>query len=292
MSGFTTINGAQVETQFVAATTGSQAAAFQQLIAQGLIFSAVPGSGVSNATGAVLVPPTATTATITAATYVVSTAPNASITVTSPKAEVFAAPGDTVSATGSDTLFGAASGGGATSFISTGANSSIVGSTGDLAATASGANTTLIGGTGLSQFTVSGANSLAVAGPAPGTTDIALTETGTVGSEIATNPNQTGSLVATLSAHGADTVIGGGGTSTITGGGGDDVFGFVNGYAGGSETINGFTSSDTFAFGGYGYSALNAPTESYDTPGATGSDIITLTDGTTITLTGIDHKIF
>jgi hypothetical protein len=292
MSGFATVNGAQVEAQFITAAGTSQAVAFSQIFASGVAFSLLPTNGTSNATGAVVVGPGTTNGTITGASYVISDAPDASLTVSSSSAQVFAAPGDTITASGADTLFGAASGGGATNFISTGANSSIVGSTGDIAATASGANTTLIGGTGSSTFSVTGANSLVVGGYS-GNTNITLAET-TGGSEIATNPlpGENGNLVATLSATGADTVIGGGGHSTITGGGGDDVFGFVNGHAGGSETINGFTSSDTFAFGGYGYSSANVPTESYDTPGATGSDVITLTDGTTITLTGIDHKVF
>lgn len=296
MSGFTTISGAQLEAQFVsAALSGSQALALQQLFATNPTFSLLPSGGVSNASGAVFVPPGTTSGTITGASYVISDADNAKLTVTSGKAEVFGALGDTITATGSDTLFGADSGPGgfgATSFISTGANSSIVGGTGDIAATASGANTTLIGGTGNSNFTVSGANSLAVGGYA-GMTAVTLTDTGTVpgsGAEIATNPlpGASGTLVATLSSTGADSVIGGGGSSTITGGGGDDVFGFVNGYAGGNETILDFTSKDTFAFGGYNYSMTNPPPETV----VGGSDVITLSDGTTITLVGIDHKVF
>ena len=298
MSGFTTINGGQVASQFTAAASASQAVAFSQMIATGVPFTSIDSNTTTNATGGVLIGPGVTSATITSAQYVVSTQPNINLTVSS-NAEVFAAPGDTVTASGADTLFGGDSGGGATSFISTGANSSIVGGTGNLAATASGANTTLIGGTGTNTFNVSGPNSIVVAGQADtvpgqsaGTTTITLSET-TGGAEIATNPlGNSQNLVATLSAHGADTVVGGGGASTITGGGGNDVFAFVNGHAGGSEVINNFTASDTFAFGGYGYSASNVPTESYDVAGATGSDVITLTDGTTITLVGVDHKVF
>jgi serralysin len=289
MSGNSTVSGTTVVSQFTGATPGSSAAlALQQL--GGLAFSADSVDGAYTASGAVSLGTGITSATITSATVVVSNAPNANITVTTlPSAEVFAAPGDTITATGADTLFGASTG--TTSFMCSGANSSIVGSTGSMAVTSSGANTTLIGGTGTNNFTVSGAGSDAVAGPAPGVTDVTLTDTG--GAQISTNPNGgSGTLIATLSATGADSVIGGGGASTITAGGGSDVFGFVNGHAGGSEVIIGFNSADNFAFGGYGYSATNAPTESYDTPGATGSDVITLTDGTTITLVGIDHKVF
>jgi hypothetical protein len=294
MSGLTTINGAQLESQFIAAAGSSQAVSFSQIFASGVAFSMLPQNGTSNATGAVVIGPTTTNGTITGASYVISDAPDAALTVSSASAQVFATSGDTVTASSADTLFGGGSvqGGAVTSFISTGTGSSILGSTGNIAATASGANTTLIGGTGNSGFTVAGAGSLAVGGYA-GSTAIALAET-TGGAEIATNPlpGATATLVATLSSNGADSVIGGGGSATITGGGGNDVFGFVNGHAGGSEVIIGFTSSDTFAFGGYGYSATNGPTESYDTPGATGSDVITLTDGTTIALVGIDHKVF
>jgi Ca2+-binding RTX toxin-like protein len=106
---------------------------------------------------------------------------------------------------------------------------------------------------------------------------------------IATNPNGgDGQLVATLGS-GADSVIGGGGASTVTAGSGNDVFGFVKGHAGGSEVIIGFNSSDNIAFSSdYGYSATNLPTENVTAAG----DVITLTDGTTITLSGVDHKIF
>jgi Ca2+-binding RTX toxin-like protein len=101
-----------------------------------------------------------------------------------------------------------------------------------------------------------------------------------------------GTLVATLSATGADTVVGGSGHASITGGGGHDVFAFVAGHGGGTETISGFTTSDTFAFSSsYGYTAATPPPEQV----VNGNDVITLTDGTeitTITLVGIDYKLF
>jgi hypothetical protein len=152
--------------------------------------------------------------------------------------------------------------------------------------TVSGANTTLVGGTGNTIASVSGANSLAVAGSS-GVTGI--DESGSTGPEtIATNPlGNSGTLVAFLGS-GADSVLGGGGASTIEGGSGNDVFAFINGHAGGSEVIYNFTAIDNFAFAGYGYSATNLPTEAVGTLG----DVITLSDGTTITLVGIDHKIF
>ena len=135
MSGLTTVTGAQVASQFTATASASQAVAFSQMIASGVTFTTIDGNTTTNATGGVLIGPGVTSATITSAQYVVSTQPNINLTVSS-NAEVFAAPGDTVTASGADTLFGGDSSGGAVSFISSGADSSIVGGTGNLAATA------------------------------------------------------------------------------------------------------------------------------------------------------------
>jgi hypothetical protein len=144
----------------------------------------------------------------------------------------------------------------------------------------------LVGGTGISIYNVLGSNSLAVAG-AGGVTGI--NESASTGPEtITTNPlGNSGTLVATLGA-GADSVIGGGGASTITAGSGSDIFAFIKGHAGGSEVIIGYSAGDNLAFAGYGYTATDLPSEAV---GALG-DVITLNDGTTITLAGIDHKIF
>ena len=97
----------------------------------------------------------------------------------------------------------------------------------------------------------------------------------------------TGALVAILGS-GADSVLGGSGAATITGGSGNDVFAFIKGHAGGSEVIIGFTAKDNLAFAGYGYTGASLPTEAVGGFG----DVITLSDGTTITLAGFDHKIF
>ncbi|MBW4024962.1 MAG: hypothetical protein HIU92_17835 [Proteobacteria bacterium] len=105
---------------------------------------------------------------------------------------------------------------------------------------------------------------------------------------ISTNPlGNSGTMIAILGS-GADSVIGGSGASSILGGSGNDVFAFINGHAGGSEVIVGFTASDNLAFGGYSYSGSNLPGEAVGPIG----DVITLSDGTTITLAGINHKIF
>ncbi|HEX3983511.1 MAG TPA: hypothetical protein VHX12_07450, partial [Acidisoma sp.] len=112
--------------------------------------------------------------------------------------------------------------------------------------------------------------------------------TGTQPQQYFTNPlGNTGTAVITMNS-GASTLIGGSGASTVTGGSGADVFGFVKGHAGGSETIYNFDSRDNLAFGGYGYTATNLPTETV----MDGNDVMTLTDGTVVTFIGIDHKLF
>ncbi len=112
--------------------------------------------------------------------------------------------------------------------------------------------------------------------------------TGTQPQQYFTNPlGNTGTAVITMNS-GASTLIGGSGASTVTGGSGADVFGFVNGHAGGSETIYNFSSRDDLAFSGYGYTATNLPAETV----MDGNDVMTLTDGTVITFIGIDHKLF
>jgi hypothetical protein len=223
--------------------------------------------------------------TLSGATAVADTSTGGtSITTTTPSA-IFAAPNDTITSAAATTLFGA-SGGGIDHFSISGAGSSITGGTGSIVGTASGSNSTLVGGTGISIFNITGPNSLAVAGSA-GITGI--NEQESTGPEtIATNPlGNSGTLVAILGS-GADTVIGGSGASTITDGSGNDVFTFIKGHAGGSEVIIGFNARDNLAFAGYGYTATNLPTEAVGSIG----DVITLNDGTTITLAGFDHKIF
>jgi Ca2+-binding RTX toxin-like protein len=221
---------------------------------------------------------------VSGATAVADTTAGGNTITTQSSTTVFAAPNDTVSSGAATTLLGANSG--VTRFVLSGSDSSVTGGSGGVVGTVSGANSTLVGGTSGSIYSVAGANSLAVAGSS-GITGI--NEQNTAGPEtIATNPlGNSGTLVAILG-KGADSVVGGGGASTITGGSGPDAFLFVKGHAGGAEVIIDFTSSDNFGFAGYGYSATNLPAE---TVGAIG-DVITLNDGTTITLAGINHKIF
>ena len=117
--------------------------------------------------------------------------------------------------------------------------------------------------------------------------------TGTQAQQYFTNPlGNSGEAIIAMN-NGASTVTGGSGAATVTGGSGADVFGFVYGHAGGSETIYNFHTGDNLAFSGYGYGAggsvASVPVESTN---SAGFDVMTLTDGTSITFIGIDHKIF
>jgi hypothetical protein len=279
MSG-PTVSGATVAQQF----TGGAAATLNSFFNSATSFTVFSGGGVSTVSGPAVVGAANTALTVTGATAVADTSTGSnSITVTTSSA-IFAAPNDTVNASAASTILGASSG--ITKFTASGSNSSISGGAGGFVGTVSGANSTLVGGTGTSIVNVTGANSLAVAGSA-GVTGI--NESASSGAEtIATNPlGNTGSMVAILGS-GADSVLGGSGASTITGGSGHDVFAFIKGHAGGSEVIIGFTASDNLAFAGYGYTGANLPTEAVGSRG----DVITLSDGTTITLAGFNHKIF
>jgi RTX calcium-binding nonapeptide repeat (4 copies) len=279
MSG-PTVSGATVAQQF----TGGAGATLNSFFNSGTIFTVFSSAGASTVSGPAVVTTPNSALTISGATAVADTSTGGNSITVMTSSVVFAAPNDTVNASTASTILGASAG--VTHFTASGSGSSITGGAGGFVGTVSGANSTLVGGTTASIVSVSGANSLAVAG-AGGITGI--NESATSGAEtIATNPlGNKGTLVATLGS-GADTVLGGSGASTITGGSGNDVFAFIKGHASGSEVIIGFTSSDNLGFAGYGYTASNLPTEAVGPIG----DVITLSDGTTITLAGFDHKLF
>jgi hypothetical protein len=152
-----------------------------------------------------------------------------------------------------------------------------------------GGNNTLVGGSFGTTIVLTGASTGDLVASGTGVTLVnAVSTTGAL--TIATNPlGNSGTLVATLGS-GADTVLGGGGTSVIQTGTGADVFGFIKGAAGGAETILGLGGNPaaSLVFAGYGYTATDLPAEQMGSLG----DVITLSDGTKITLAGIDHKIF
>lgn len=283
MSQTTTIGGGTTPTQFTAASGASSA--YTTFFPANTSYTVFTGSGVVTTSGPMVVGTANSAVTVSSATAVADTTAGGNAITTVGKTAVFAAANDTISASGAaTTLFGASSG--VTQFVSSGANSSITGGSAGFVGTVSGANTTLVGGTGVSIYHVTGSNSLAVAGQS-GVTGIDLSKS-TGPQTIATNPlGNSGTLVGILGA-GADSVIGGSGASTITAGSGHDSFLFVKGHAGGSEIIIGFSASDNLGFAGYGYSATSLPSESVGSIG----DVITLSDGTTITLAGVFHKIF
>lgn len=281
MSQSVTMNGGSTPSQF---TGGGSQLNFNDFLSGSTTYTVFSGSGVSTVTGPVVLSSTNSAVTASGASAVADTTAGGNAITTQTSMSVYAAPNDTVSSAAATTLLGA--NGGVTGFSLDGSGSSVTGGSGGIVGTVSGANSTLVGGTGTSIYHVTGANTLAVAGSA-GITGI--DDSQSTGPEtIATNPlGNSGTLVAILGS-GADSVIGGGGASTITAGSGNDAFLFVKGHAGGSEVIIGFTASDNFGFAGYGYTATNLPVESIGSLG----DVITLNDGTTITLAGFYHKLF
>jgi Ca2+-binding RTX toxin-like protein len=285
MSG-STISGATIPNNWV--PTSGATPAFNQFFAMASAVQVLSTPGVSTTTGPVAITSSGGADTLSSSAVADISSGNNQITTVN-QSSVFLGTNDTVTSAAATTLFGAEAGVG--HFAISGGDSSITGGLGGLVGLATGANTTLVGGSGNSIFTVTGANSLAVSGPGPGVTGI--NEAGTSAPEvIATNPlGNSGTLVATLGS-GADTVLGGSGASTITGGSGNDVFAFIKGHANGSEVILNYTAKDNLAFAGYGYTGSNLPVEQVSTFNGIPSDTITLSDGTSITLVGIDHKLF
>lgn len=284
MSDTATVTGGIYPTNYSNAS-GAESS-FATLFGSGITYSVVTDSGADTVGGPLVIGTGGNALTVSGANAIddANSSGGNAITVQT-AATVFASQNDTISAaSAASTIFGSSAG--MTQFSLGGANSSVTGGSGSFVGSSSGANSTLVGGTTASLITVTGANSLAVAGQA-GITGI--NETGATGQEmIATNPlGNSGTLVADLGA-GATTVIGGSGTSTINVGSGADAFIFVAGHAGGSEYIFGFSGKDNLGFAGYGYSSSNLPVETVTALG----DTLTLTDGTKVTLVGIDHKIF
>ena len=121
--------------------------------------------------------------------------------------------------------------------------------------------------------------------PGSGTTNVAgaqfvSTDTG------ATLVNTSGEDAVVALGAGNSTLIGGAGNSAVICEGGNDIYGFLNGHAGGQEDIYNFNGSDKLAFGGYTSNPIAT-----EAVGATG-DLIQLTDGTIINLVGVNHTVF
>jgi hypothetical protein len=94
------------------------------------------------------------------------------------------------------------------------------------------------------------------------------------------NIMQAGSGPVTMyGGHGTDTMVGGAGAGIFVDGSGADVFSFTNGLAGGSDTIANFNvGNDKILLNGY---------SGYNANLVNGSEVISLSDGTNIQLTGI-----
>jgi serralysin len=188
-------------------------------------------------------------------------------------------------------------GSGATIFLGTGQ---------DLVADG-GTNDTIVGGTVASAQTIFGGAGEVVFGNADtltfvagvntastivgGTKDTIFGSSGSSVTWIAGTSNAT--LVAgagneTLNASGStqsDFIQGGSGATTISLGSGADTLAFFDGKAGGTDVVSGFTSSDTLADIGYGGASPTVTTSG-------GSTIISLSDGTKITLSNFTSSTF
>jgi Ca2+-binding RTX toxin-like protein len=198
----------------------------------------------------------------------------------------------TVDARGDDLRF--VGGSGAVSVIGGSGNTVLFGSTGSGNTYLQGGtgNSTLVGGSGTGPSTIGGGNNLvafaAGAGPSTliaGTGNSQLDGLSGHGTETFSTSPLSDSGTAVMALNGAaDTVIGGTGHSTVVGGSGPDTYGFLAGHAGGSETIFGLKDGDQILFGSGETIASEGVTN--------GSDVIKLNDGTSITLAGLDHKLF
>ncbi|WP_419757949.1 beta strand repeat-containing protein [Acidisoma sp.] len=236
----------------------------------------------------VTLPPVTAAPTVSGAgsgTTVDTATPPATVTGASGNVTVAGSTGSLnfIGGTGAATVMGGA--GNTTLFGSTGdANSVLTGGSGTnilVAGSGSGAST-LIGGSGTTTEFGKGSGPVEFVAGANGNTTMAG-QFGTGVETFFTAPATT-ALMALNGA--ADTVVGGTGHSTVIGGAGPDVYGFLNGHAGGTEAIEGIKANDILVFGGY----TSYPIA--DEGVINGSDTITLTDGTSITLVGFGHKVF
>ena len=223
-------------------------------------------------------------------------------------AMVYAAGADTVS-TGSGAATVAAgagavvakSGSGSLDFIGGTGAVSVQGGSGDTSLTGGigsansvlvggGGDNTLHGGTGTGATTLVGGHNVTEFAGGTGSTEMVAgtgnsTMNGLTGTGTETMFTAGGSALMALNGA-ADTVVGGSGASTVVGGSSSDVYAFLNGHAGGNEVILGLKGTDVLAFGGYNTDPISAESV------MNGSDHIALSDGTSIVLAGIDHKIF
>ncbi len=207
---------------------------------------------------------------------------------------------------GSETVFAAghllAAAGAGTMFLINGANPASVigggsgsvvingGAGGGLFAGGTGGENVIFGGTGQSVLFGSSGSDLLFAGGA--NADLLIAGSG---NETLSGLGSTGANVFYAGAGadllggeaGAETFIAGHGSSTVIGGTGSDLYGFINGFGGGSETVFGFNAAkgDHISLQGYGANAVQAALGSATVAG--GSTTLTLSDHTSVTFIGV-----
>jgi hypothetical protein len=178
---------------------------------------------------------------------------------------------------GNTTLLG---GGGPSLFEGGSGTNLMAGGSGASTLVAGTGASTLVGGSGTTVEFAAGSAPVTMIGGAGAATIVGTTGTGT--EAVFTGRGET---FAALN-NAADSVVGGSGASSVIGGSAPDVYGFIHGYAGGSEIIFGLKPTDVISFGGYGGDPITSEGV------VNGSDLLTLSDGTIILLQGIDHKVF
>lgn len=186
---------------------------------------------------------------------------------------------------GSATIF--AGDGGGFYQVGTGGNSTIVGGTGTMTALGgadgdtifvspgTSANNLIIAGVG--NETLEGANS-------SGNNVFAVGQANTITGGVATRTSIDGG-------NGNDSIYGNTGDAVMSGGPGHDLFYFVNGQAGSTNTIFGFNPNERVEVQGYGYDAASFQSEVLDhaLTSRSGGVTIQLRDSTIITFYGVNN---
>ncbi|GAC1347840.1 MAG: hypothetical protein NVSMB18_34170 [Acetobacteraceae bacterium] len=184
----------------------------------------------------------------------------------------------------------------ATILLSQGTDSIDGGVGGGLFAGGLAGKNTIAGGTGASGSTIFGAGSgdlLQARGGASnliaaGAGNETLTGAGSTGNNIfytALGPNSVGASASIQGGSGSDSFLVGSGASTVDGGLGNDLIGIFNGRAGGTVVINNFNANEKVTLVSYGSGELANDLAGQKT--VNGSAVVTLSDKTTITFTGI-----
>jgi Ca2+-binding RTX toxin-like protein len=179
-------------------------------------------------------------------------------------------------ASGGTTLFGGT--GSANTYLAGGnGTNALVGGTGN-------GNTTLVGGSGSTVEWAKGSGATTLIAGTGQSTLIGVTGTGN--ELLKTSPTGSAGITTMDLNNATDSVFGGAGISIVYGGLGKDIYGFVKGQAGGAELIFNFKKTDVIVFGGYAGNPIASEKVIH------GSDVITLVDGTKITVEGYHHTIF